>query len=503
MKIAIIGGGSAGWITLSYLAATIDCELTIIHSNEIDPIGVGESTTPTIKHVADTVGVDEKQWMKDSQATFKYGVEFLNFNNIGSRWVHTFDDMLPHQTFHRPITENGKDLYKKELTSVDYFLKAFGKDVTHYNNTHGPQEYLIENEISPYSKSGKSNISDYPGYSYQINAFKFGESLRMHTDKSKYTEIIDTVTKLNWQGDTIQSVELNNGNKIEADVFFDCTGFKRLLIGQLGTWKHYDELINDSAIWGPIKNVNSYKPCTEAHAMPHGWIWITPTVGQLGTGYVYSSKHQSYDSALQTIKDFWTKRGHKFEPLKSVQFDNGINSNVSKSNVISNGLAQSFIEPLEATSIMVTCVTVRSFVNLYKKQLLWNSKKTKVHNRIIQKFIDHTRRFVHMHYRLSERTDTPYWREVGNDPIAVQELCDYIKVLETSTFLNKGETLLNQFNWVSLLLGYNKKYLNKLPDISDEDIENYLHYTKMIIENYKHTTRNNLTIKERLAYINT
>ena len=160
MKIAIIGGGSAGWITLSYLAATIDCELTIIHSNEIDPIGVGESTTPTIKHVADTVGVDEKQWMKDSQATFKYGVEFLNFNNIGSRWVHTFDDMLPHQTFHRPITENGKDLYKKELTSVDYFLKAFGKDVTHYNNTHGPQEYLIENEISPYSKSGKSNISD-------------------------------------------------------------------------------------------------------------------------------------------------------------------------------------------------------------------------------------------------------------------------------------------------------------------------------------------------------
>ena len=220
MKIAIIGGGSAGWITLSYLAATIDCELTIIHSNEIDPIGVGESTTPTIKHVADTVGVDEKQWMKDSQATFKYGVEFLNFNNIGSRWVHTFDDMLPHQTFHRPITENGKDLYKKELTSVDYFLKAFGKDVTHYNNTHGPQEYLIENEISPYSKSGKSNISDYPGYSYQINAFKFGESLRMHTDKSKYTEIIDTVTKLNWQGDTIQSVELNNGNKIELSSIF-------------------------------------------------------------------------------------------------------------------------------------------------------------------------------------------------------------------------------------------------------------------------------------------
>ena len=205
------------------------------------------------------------------------------------------------------------------------------------------------------------------------------------------------------------------------------------------------------------------------------------------------------------MKDFWSERDYKFELLKSVKFDSGVNSNVSKSNVISNGLAQSFIEPLEATSIMITCVTVRSFVNLYKKQLLWNNKKSEAHNRIMHKFIEHIKCFVHMHYRLSERTDTSYWREVGNDPVAVQELCDYIKVLEASTFLerflDKGETFFNRFNWVSLLLGFNKKYLNELHDISDDDIENYLHYTKMIIENYKHIIRNNLTIKEKLDNI--
>ena len=119
MKICVVGGGSAGWITLSYLVATIDAEITIVHSDEVDPIGVGESTTPTIKHVADTVGVDEKEWMKDAKATFKYGVEFHDWVKPGSRWLHSFDDMIPHQSFNRPITENGKELYKKELTSVD------------------------------------------------------------------------------------------------------------------------------------------------------------------------------------------------------------------------------------------------------------------------------------------------------------------------------------------------------------------------------------------------
>ena len=92
MKIVIVGGGTSGWITLAYLVATTKLDIVIIHSDEIDTLGVGESTTPTIKHVAETCGLDEKTWMKRSKASFKYGIEFLNFNNIGSRWFHSFDD---------------------------------------------------------------------------------------------------------------------------------------------------------------------------------------------------------------------------------------------------------------------------------------------------------------------------------------------------------------------------------------------------------------------------
>ena len=498
MKICVVGGGSAGWITLSYLVSTIDADITIIHSDEVDPMGVGESTTPTIKHVADTIGVDEKVWMKDAKATFKYGVEFLDWNKKGSRWLHSFDDMIPHQSFNRPITENGKDLYKKELTRVDYYLKKHGKDSKYYNQSHGPQEYLLANNMSPKDKNFKTNISEYPGYSYHINAFEFGESLRKHTDKNKFKEIVGTITKIHFDQQNVGAVELSTGEKIEADIFFDCTGFRRLLIGTMSSWKHYDELINDRAIWGPIKNYHSYTPATQSYAQDYGWIWETPTVGQVGTGYVYSSKYQSYDDALKTITDFWKQRGQEFKPIKSVEFDAGVLEYVSKNNVFSNGLAQSFIEPLEATSIMVTCVTVKAFVDLYKKQ---SKNLTKVHNKVMQKFIDHTKRFVHMHYRLSERQDTPYWREVANDPNALQELCDYIDVLANTKWLSKGETLLNQWNWTSLLLGYEKQYVNPTKDITDEQMENYLHYTKLLIENYKHLLRNNYSIKDALDYI--
>jgi len=502
MKIAVVGGGSAGWITLSYLAAATDAELVIIHSNEVDTIGVGESTTPTIKHVADTIGVDEQEWMRDAKAYLKYGVEFHNWNKIGSRWLHSFDDMLPHQTFHRPITEYGKEQYEKDLTSVEYFLKAYGQDVEFFNRTHGPQEHLLENKISPFDKNYKANLSRYPGYSYHINAFQFGESLKKHTSKDRYTEIVDTIVDVDIVDNNLKSVKTQSGETIEADIFFDATGFHKLLISHFSEWQPYEDLVNDRAIWGPFAGVQTYKPCTEAHAMPYGWLWIIPTYNQLGTGYVYSSKYQSDEDALQTITDFWKERGRDFQPIKQISFNAGIQKNVSVGNVISTGLSQSFIEPLEATSIMVTCVTVKSFVDVYNKNKQWTSKNTQVHDKVMKRFINHTKKFVHFHYKLSERDDTPYWRDVANDPNAVKDVCDYIDVLADGQWLSKGETLLNQWNWLSMLLGYDKKYINDLPEISEEHLENYKHYTDLLIQNYKHIVRNNLTIQEYLDHIN-
>ena len=121
-KIIVVGGGTAGWITLAYLAATVDAELIIVHSDEVNIIGVGESTTPIVKNVADTIGLDDRTWMRDGRATFKYGIDFNDFNTIGKRWRHLYDDLLPAQIYSNPLIDNGKITFDNSQTSVEYFL---------------------------------------------------------------------------------------------------------------------------------------------------------------------------------------------------------------------------------------------------------------------------------------------------------------------------------------------------------------------------------------------
>jgi tryptophan halogenase len=502
-KIVIVGGGSAGWITLSYLAATTDADLLIIHSNEIDPIGVGESTTPTIKHVADTIGVDEKTWMKKSKATFKYGVDIRDFSKIGSRWLHSFDDMIPHQCFSRPITENGKGIYKKELTSIEYYLKKFKVGVEKFNRTHGPQEFLVEKRLSPYNQRHETNISQYPGYSYHINAFEFGNSLRDHTSKERYQEIQLKVINIKYNNHGIESLILEDGKEVFGDIFVDCTGFKKLMTSQFTKWKSYNDLANNAAVWGQVKNVNSDNPVTGVWAQEAGWIWEIPTWGQIGSGYVYCDNFSSEDRSIDIISNFWKSKGYKWEHFKSVKFDAGRLEEPSIKNIISNGLSQSFIEPLEATSIMVTCVTAKTLSEILNKHKNepWSEKLTVIHSRIMKRFIDHTKKFVHFHYKLSERNDTPYWREVSNKPKAVKEVCDYIDVLSEGKWLSTGETLLNQWNWTSMLLGFNKEYINLLPEIEESRIEEYVHYTDLLIKNYEFIVGKNITIKDWLKYV--
>ena len=506
MKIVIVGGGTAGWITLAYLAATTDLDITIVHSNEIDIMGVGESTTPTIRHVAQTVGIDESKWMKDGKATFKYGIEFLDFNKKGSRWFHSFDDLIPSQCFSQPLSQYGKETYGQDLSNVEYFLKMrtldpekFNSDF--FNRSVGAQQFLLENKLSPYNQSGKVNIGDFPGYSYHINAFEFGQSLRTHTPTEKYKEIVATVETVNYNHQGVESLTLKDGTTIEGDLFFDCTGFKRLLIGNLTDWAHYDELHNDRAVWGPVKGLQLWNPSTKAVAQDAGWIWVTPTQGQVGSGFVYDSKFKTDEQAVTQLTKFWADQGHEWRPARSVKFDAGRLRNIAVNNVIANGLGQSFIEPLEATSIMVTCVTAIAFSKQYNKHQSWSNRSSKVLSNVMAKFLNSTKDFIKYHYQLSERTEE-YWMQYKN-PNAISEVCNTIDERLKMSWLNKGETLLNGWNWTSMLVGYDKQYVNGLPDLTQRQLEEYLYFTDMLISNYEFLSKDNESIQYRLEKIYT
>lgn len=501
-KVCIVGGGTAGWVTLSYLAATTNVELCIIHTDKIEKINVGESTAPTIKHVTDTIGIPDDVWMKSCNATFKYGVEFTNFASVGSEWLHSFDDLIPHNCFHTPLCDNGKVSYKKDMSSVDYYLNLYNSNPERFNRYHGPLTYMLENNISPFDQNNSNNISKFPGFAYHINTYKFGQSLKKFTDAKKYREINEEIVDVCLNEKGISHVILESGEKIYADIFFDCTGFSRLLIKNFSDWKCYNELSNNSAIWGYIPDTYSYRPVTGAHAQECGWIWEIPTYGQIGTGYVYCDRYCDEERAIKTITDYWSKRGHEFKYLKSAKFSAGRNKHTSINNVICNGLSQSFIEPLEATSIMIICTTIKSFVDMYRKTEMWGPRRSEALNRVMNKFIDHTKQFVLYHYRLSKRTDTEYWRDVNGTSEHVQQVCDYIENLADMKWVNKGQTLLNQWNWTSMLLGYGHEYKNKIESIDNYSLQNYEFYSKILIEQYQYILRNNMTTKDFLTKIN-
>ena len=505
MKVIVVGGGTAGWVSLAYLSATTNAELTIIHSEEVDNLGVGESTTPTIKHVAEVCGIDEVKWMKNAKASYKYGIEFLDFNSKGSRWLHNFDDLLPGQSFHTPTTEFGKNIFKKEISSVEYFLTQRKKglpnyNIDWYNNSQGSCEYLLSRQLSPYTKQHKSNFNKFPGYGYHINAHEFGNSLRNNIPLDRYTEIKGTIKDVEYDDNGIKNLTLDDGSKINADLYIDCSGFKRLLINKLTSFNKYERLINNAAIWGTVEH-QSYKPCTVAAAQDYGWIWETPTWGRIGTGFVYCDDFLSVDDAENHMKKHWRSKGLEWKADKSVKFTGGSLDRVAVKNVIANGLCQSFIEPLESTSIMVICVTIKSISKLINKNKVWGEKESNIVSKVMKKFLNETMEFVLYHYTLSDRQDTDYWRAYKTTDV-LETVSTMIEKKLKQEWVNHAETLLNGYNWASMLVAYDKPYLGQLPKIEEWEMNNYEFYTKQLVENYRYHYKNNMTVKDRLEYIN-
>lgn len=505
MKTVIVGGGTSGWITLAYLLSTTNADLTIIHSDEIDIVGVGESTTPTVKNIADAVGLDEKTWMRDSRATYKYGIDFKNYNSVGTQWRHSYNDLLPGQIYQTPLLDFGKKVFEKQTTSAEYFLaqrKIHGSyyDVMRYDFSQGGCGYLTDNRLSPVNANGQVNFSSYHNYSYHVNAHAFGESLKKHLDPTRYTEIIAKVTHIERDNNGIKHLILSNGQTIAGDLFIDCTGFKRLLIGSMTRYLHHDKLLNNAAVWGVVKNYNSDRPTTVSTAQENGWIWEIPTWNQMGSGHVYCDDFITEQQAIDTIDQYWQQQGFKWEHERSVKFQSGRLEQVAVKNVIANGLGQSFIEPLEATSIMIICVTAMNISKIYNKHNGWSENSSKILSIHMDRYIESTMEFVLAHYTLSDRNDTEYWRAYDRRD-ALEIVSNHIEQQLTRGWANPNETTLNAYNWINMLVGYDKPYLGKLPVFTQQELDNYEFVTSQIIQNYQSLYKNNKTIAQRLREI--
>lgn len=408
-SILIVGGGTAGWLTATILAAKLPrrspITITVIEAPDIPIIGVGEGTWPSMRTTLQNAGIKETDFLKACDASFKQGSKFVGWKNGAQSdyYYHPFD--LPYGF--------------SDGNLAQYWLNH--NLPTSFSKTVSFQEYLCEANLSPKLRAS----SDYAGianYGYHLNAGKFSEFLKKHcTENLNVNFISDKVTSVLSQshGD-IASVQTAASGNIAADLFIDCTGFKSLLLGQhmgIGFVEKSDVLpINSAlAVQVPYPPEQAIQSATLSTAQEAGWIWDIGLSNRRGVGYVYSNQHVSQDKAATQLQHYLGLGNAEFEALalRDIRINPGYRKKFWHKNCAAIGLSAGFLEPLEASAM----VLIENSANMIADQLPANRAAMELvaqrfnqrcHYRW-QRIID----FLKLHYVLSSRAE-PFWRDVSS-----------------------------------------------------------------------------------------
>jgi glycine/D-amino acid oxidase-like deaminating enzyme len=405
-RFVIVGGGTAGWITAIIVQDAIrrkrlDATVTVIEPSKIPTVGVGEATTAAFYVFLKHFGIDEFEFFQETGATFKLGIRHEDWRRKGYTYYGPIDD--PHQIIKAP-PEAPSDY-------LNVYAIAAGRPIEDMH-MFGP---LLRQWKAPYAKKPDGSLIRLGPFQH---AYHFDQALvgRFLASKSKGVTIADGVVsgvERNQSGG-VSAVVLDTGERVEGDVFFDCSGFhKRLIVKELNAaWISYaHELPVNRALpfWLDIKPGDKIPNYTRAWAQEAGWMWQIPTQTRFGCGYVYSDEFQTPEQAKLEVERVL---GHEIEVRSDIRFQIGRLEKAWIGNVIAVGLSSSFLEPLESTSIHGTIVQMMLFASRYLKAPdAINDDDRSDYNGRVGRQVDDFRTFVNTHY-LVERDDTPFWREV-------------------------------------------------------------------------------------------
>ena len=399
-RIAIVGGGSAGWMTAMILAHALiprGVEITVLESPTVGIIGVGEGSTPWLRGFFDGLGIEESEWMPACNATYKCGITFDGWSTKPgfTSYFHPFASMLDNLT----------------LTQFVHNAEArlHGADVHAHPNRFFIAARLAAERLAP--KPQDSFPFDV-WYGYHFDSVLLGQYLHRKAVERGVTYQPCHVTGVNLdeRGD-IASVSIRDGEPVAADFFVDCTGFAGLLVQQaLGTpfLPFADNLFNDAAVAMPTP-MDDAIPCqTVSTAMRHGWRWEIPLTSRYGNGYVYSSAFCSADEAERELRE---SLGLLDSPTQArhLKMKTGRVTEHWKRNCLAVGLAQGFIEPLEATALLFIQRTAATFVDFLEAGDVGPLARERFNRRINDHF-EGTRDYIVTHYKTNTRKDTEYWR---------------------------------------------------------------------------------------------
>lgn len=473
-KILIVGGGSAGWMTAALLAKLFKglYEITVVESQDIGTIGVGEATIPAIKKFNELLGLDENEFLQRTQGTFKLGIQFKDWLRPGSSYIHGFGTI-------------GRDL--EWLRCHQYWLKANSQgQVSDFANYSINTAAALENKFmradpkmaeSPISHLAHAFHFDAGLYAKFLNGFAQERGVQRREGK-----IVD-VTLRGVDG-FVQSVTMDDGEVIAADFFVDCSGFRGMIIEQAmktgyEDWSHW--LPCDRAIAVPCERSKDLTPYTRSTARPAGWQWRIPLQHRTGNGHVYSSQYMDADEAERILLDNLDGE-QRADPLH-IRFVAGKRRKIWNRNCVAIGLASGFLEPLESTSLHLIQSAIIRMVRLLP-DAGFDQAGIDEFNRQTDFEFERIRDFIVLHYKATERDDTPFWRYCRDMeiPAALQRKIDLFAA--NGRIFREDEELFAEESWIQVFLGQGiiPRGYDPLVDIkSDAQITEFLGNIESVI----------------------
>ncbi len=417
VAIAIIGGGTAGWLTAAFLQNQLPHTLnrpvaiTVIEAEDIPTVGVGEATIPSIRQTLAACGIEEHIFLKHCGATFKHGIEFINWRDDPKKsgrnsYFHPFGDQ---------IMVAGKDATWQWLRLQPEQRAAYA------------EQFSIQAEIARSGRAPK-NFTDKPydgalAYAYHLDAGKLAQFLKLLGKERGICHKVQKVVEIERHGDDITALHLDNDERIEADVFIDCTGFAARLINsdkQNGFKSLSDTLFVDRAVVTRVENesLSDVIGYTKSTAQSAGWIWDIALQDRRGVGHVYSSRYIDDDSAKAELA-VYVKQPVETLETRRLDMRIGYHDQQWRGNTVAIGLSSGFLEPLESTGIYL--IEMANWAMLeYVPRYLAGAKPQSSYNQILHNHYENIADFLKMHYCLSNRRDTPFWRD-NCDPATIPQ----------------------------------------------------------------------------------
>lgn len=444
-KIVIVGGGSAGWMTaaaLSSLLSPRSVEITLIESEQIGTIGVGEATIPDIINFNSILGIKETDFLRATNGTFKLGIEFVNWGQIGESYFH-------------PFGTHGVDM--KGIDFHQFWLRF-----RQAHSTSEIEEFSLSAIAAKQSKfalpqTDPRSVLSQLRYAYHFDATAYAKFLRTYAEQRGVNRVEGKIVDvaLDAESGFISGVRLENGERLSGDLFFDCTGFRALLLGQaLGVefqdWAHW--LPCDTAQAVACERSGDLLPYTKSTAKQAGWQWRIPTQHRTGNGHIYSSDLMSDQTAIDSL--IGDLDGAPIGTPRKIKFRTGHRSRFWYKNCVAIGLSGGFLEPLESTSLFLIQEGISKFISLFPSAEMPDTIQDEYNRQLVKKF-EQVRDFIILHYKATLRDDTEFWNycRTMDIPDSLAQKIDLFR--EAGRIFRYEDELFSKPSWIAVMLGQN------------------------------------------------